>query len=450
MSRDSSAYSASMNSDAAEAALGLLRRPSPASTTASTTTPTQPLQSTSPPSPDADAISCICGFLFDDGFSIACDVCSRWCHAACFDIVEGEIPEEWRCWDCDPRPVDRDRAVRLQKQRVAEVQAREKEREKDKDKEKEKDKGRKRDRQGSPAPRRRASAAAIEGSGNAKKKRRASIISPSTPHPLPNNHTHPNTSQHGEDEPVDIDEPWTLSYVPITKDIISQEAHVRLRRQAQAWRGVTALSPPPTNPHRTRIQSVPPAPSPSQLHTNPLVRPPTYSLHTTMPVPSSSYIAPFTCAITPSASYLADPLNAYAHLGMPKPFVHLMGPPLDVALDARVVGDEGRFARNGCRPNAVLRPVLCSKAKEGRDRNEASKKRKKHTEARDRDETDEDDDTLTFGVFALRDLKANEEVVLGWEWDDGNAVHSLPALIESPHMFSAWPWAAYECEWGHQ
>lgn len=117
---------------------------------------------------------------------------------------------------------------------------------------------------------------------------------------------------------------------------------------------------------------------------------------------------------------------------MPKPFVHLMGPPLDVALDTRVVGDEGRFARNGCRPNAVLRPVLCSKAKD----KEGGQKEGRKKRAEERDEMDEDDDTLTFGVFALRDLKANEEVVLGWEWDDGNAVHSLPALIESPHMFS--------------
>ena len=47
----------------------------------------------------------------------------------------------------------------------------------------------------------------------------------------------------------------------------------------------------------------------------------------------------------------------------------------------------------------------------------------------------DDPETLTFGVFALRDIKANEEVILGWEWDDGNAVHHLPALIETPHMF---------------
>lgn len=439
-----------MNSDATEAALGLLslsplnnntipqiRKPVPIPTSRPppTTAPLQPAPSASPPLPDADAISCICGFLFDDGFSIACDVCSRWCHAACFDIVEGEVPEEWRCWDCDPRPVNRDRAVRLQKQRITEMHVRERER----DKEKDRDKGKKRDRASSPVQRRRASAAAIEGSGNAKKKRRASIISPSTPHPLPT------PTQHGEDEPVDIDEPWSLSYVPITKDIVTAEAHARLRRQAQAWRGITALSSP-THPSRTQIHPVPPTSSPSQLHTNPLVRPPAYSLHTTTPVPSSSYIAPFTCAITPSASYLADPLNAYAHLGMPKPFVHLIGPPLDVALDARVVGDEGRFARSGCRPNAVLRPLLCPKAKDESKAKESSEKEGSESVRKERREnvkkkkndakTDPDEETLTFGVFALRDLKANEEVVLGWEWDDGNAVHSLPALIESPHLFS--------------
>lgn len=131
---------------------------------------------------------------------------------------------------------------------------------------------------------------------------------------------------------------------------------------------------------------------------------------------------------------------------MPKPFVHLMGPPLDVALDARVVGDEGRFARNGCRPNAVLRPLLCPKAKDGSKAKESSEKegtesaREERWESgkRKNDKIDSDDETLTFGVFALRDLKANEEVVLGWEWDDGNAVHSLPALIESPHLFSTY------------
>ena len=30
-------------------------------------------------------------------------------------------------------------------------------------------------------------------------------------------------------------------------------------------------------------------------------------------------ITPYTSTITPSSTYLSDPLNTYAHLGMPKP-----------------------------------------------------------------------------------------------------------------------------------
>src|SRR6266567_4882843 len=37
--------------------------------------------------------------------------------------------------------------------------------------------------------------------------------------------------------------------------------------------------------------------------------------------------------------------------------------------------------------------------------------------------------------FALCGLRVAEELVLGWEWDDRNAVHSLPALLKTPGMF---------------
>ncbi|KAI0053958.1 hypothetical protein FA95DRAFT_1507405 [Auriscalpium vulgare] len=401
-----------MKNDATEAALGLL------GLTTSAVFSTVPLKRPSPDdeaTPNSDAINCICGFGYDDGFSIACDDCSRWCHAACFDIVEGGVPEEWRCWLCVPRPVDRDRAIRLQKerQRLAIHAASEKRR-----------------RQASPGvdrKHRRQSALAIEGGSSTKRKRRASAAQPPTTSP--------------EDEHVNIDEPWTHSYVPISQDIVpSRETRDTLRRQAQHWRGVTALSQPPPTPFTaTPVQlSSLPTTSPTALHPlpsssfshpilssniDPSVRPPSYAMHTTHPVPSSKFITPFTSTIIPSSAYLSDPLNAYAHHGMPKPFVHLFGPPLDVALDARITGNEARFVRSGCRPNAVLRPVICPTAKSAH--------------VRERADTCEEtgEDVLTFGVFALRDLKANEEVVLGWEWDDGNAVHNLPALIETPHMF---------------
>ena len=240
-----------------------------------------------------------------------------------------------------------------------------------------------------------------------KRRRRASILAPAV---APSAPLLPNDDD--VDVVVDIDDPWTHSYVPVTQDVVSSEStRDKLRRHAQNWRGITAIepwSPPPITVQQFPTEDV-------------AVRPPSYAVHTTQPILSEHLITPFVSTITPSAVYLSDPLNAYAHLGMPKPFVHLIGPPLDLALDTRITGDKARFVRSGCRPNAVLRPVLC-RAKS------AQKNGEEHR-------VDNDETTLSFAVFASRDLKADEEVILGWEWDDGNAVHSLPALIETPHIF---------------
>jgi hypothetical protein len=341
----------------------------------------------------SESIRCICGSTFDDGFSIACDDCSRWCHAACFDIVDGSVPEEWRCWICNPRPIDEERAARLQRNRQRAIE-----------------------------DERRALTARPPPTDHSKKRRRMSTASSTqAAHPPPVS----------EDTPVDVctdgDEPRS-HYVHIAHDIVSSSFTTsKLRQHAQNWRGITALTPyPPT----TTLQPLPAPPT--------SVRPPSYALHTTSAVRSDTLLTPFTSTITPSSAYLCDPLNGYAHLGMPKPYVHLVGPPLDLALDARVAGNEARFVRSGCWPNAVLRPVLC---REGR-RKQAARRRSGAGDGKARGLDDEDwkeetdeQKTLGFAVFALRDLKANEEVVLGWEWDDGNAVHALPALIETPNMF---------------
>ena len=436
-----------MVNDVEEAALSLLNL---TGSIPFRTTPTIPLRrkpsttfSLPPPNDDpdsstnsSDSINCICGYTYDDGFSIACDDCSRWVHAACFDISEGEVPEEWRCWLCEPRRVDKERAARIQRARQKKMAE-----------EAEGEKHRRRVNSPGIERKRRASAAAIDGSSNAKRKRRYSVNTQQqvvqTERQYSGQHQppHPQHPQHRpqspvEDEHIDIDEPSMHSYVHIDKDIVPHEyTRDKLKRLAQHWRGMTALESSaavddPTVPVLLTPDEFPSTPQTSlhplpkssfshptlSSHMNPSVRPPSYTVRTTQPIPSSSLIAPYTSTIIPSTVYLSDPLNSYAHLGMPKPFVHLMGPPLDVALDARLAGNGTRYVRSGCRPNAVLRPMLC---------------RRSHKTS-----STGCDDTLTFGVFALRDLKAHEEVVLGWEWDDGSVIHHLPALIDSPHLFS--------------
>ncbi|KAI0673295.1 hypothetical protein C8Q78DRAFT_1137627, partial [Trametes maxima] len=404
-----------MPSDATEAALGLLGLTAAFSNSSSTlpspsSSSTVPAKRKQPPSSSAnddsagsDTINCICGLTFDDGFSIACDKCGRWCHVACFQIEESHVPDEWKCWVCDPRPVDKERAVKIQRarQRAAANSTNTTK------------------RRASPGverkPRRPSGVAGEVGHGHTnKRKRRASITAAA--------HAH----QHPEDEHVDIDEPWQQTYVPITKDVVKDDARDRLRRVSSDWRGVTAISPSPTS-------LAPGCAAPAVLTPDAIPSHPPIALQ---PLPNASaypqpfahgnapLIAPYPSTIISTAAYLADPLNAYAHLGMPKPFVHLIGPPLDVALDARFTGGQSRFVRSGCRPNAVIRPVLCH----------AKKSRPPLAEER---EDGDGEDTLSFGIFALRDLKPNEEVVLGWEWDDSNVVHHLPALLESPFAFPA-------------
>ncbi|RPD70189.1 hypothetical protein L226DRAFT_493158 [Lentinus tigrinus ALCF2SS1-7] len=402
-----------MPSDATEAALGLLGLTGAFPSPSPSTIPAKRKQpATVEPSADSnssESIYCICGFSDDDGFSICCDSCQRWCHAACFSIVENEVPDEWQCWECAPRPVDRDRAVKLQKARRRLMAN-----------------GAQKQRRASPGVERKPrKPSAAAGEGAHKRKRRASINTSVAIH----------THAQAEDEHVDIDEPMVQSFVPITKDIVTDDARDRLRRVASDWRGITAISPTTLTPGCTTPALLTPDELPGPLHIptiavqpvptsaasfpsifangNASVRPLSYAIHATQPITSSKLIAPYPSTIIPTASYLRDPLNAYAHLGMPKPYVHLFGPPLDVALDARITGDQSRFVRNGCRPNAVLRPMFCPS---------------KHP-------AKSDDEAVKFGIFALRDLKANEEVVLGWEWDDENVVHHLPALIQSPFSF---------------
>lgn len=74
--------------------------------------------------------------------------------------------------------------------------------------------------------------------------------------------------------------------------------------------------------------------------------------------PPHPFYLPFYVHHCPLRSLSRRPLNSYAKHGMPRPFVHLIGSPLDPALDARIAGNDALFVCSGCRPNTVLRPVI--------------------------------------------------------------------------------------------
>lgn len=154
-----------------------------------------------------------------------------------------------------------------------------------------------------------------------------------------------------------------------------------------------------------------------------------YTVHVNQRTPARTLLALYPSNINSHSTYLAAPANQYFHLGMPKPHVKMLAAPLEVVLDARVVGGVARFVRSGCWPNSVLRSVITKKDKR-------KKVRKTITDLDDVEmtgipvEVDEGSDLeVHFGIFTLRELDEGEEVIVAWEWDDAHRIHRLPRLV---------------------
>lgn len=135
-------------------------------------------------------------------------------------------------------------------------------------------------------------------------------------------------------------------------------------------------------------------------------RPVMHGLFADAPIAPGAFIAEYRAEVYDAETYRADPINQYSKIGTVKPHVHLLPPPLSLALDARRYGTAVRFVRSSCHPNAVLRPVLHAPPSEP--------------------------PRLVFGLFALASIPRHHEVTIGWEWDDAHIVHLLPSLVQRP------------------
>ncbi|KAJ3157220.1 hypothetical protein HDU89_002632 [Geranomyces variabilis] len=62
-----------------------------------------------------EVIRCICTYTDDDGNTIACDECAVWQHMLCVGVDPANVPDQYHCEECAPRPVDPRAANELQK-----------------------------------------------------------------------------------------------------------------------------------------------------------------------------------------------------------------------------------------------------------------------------------------------------------------------------------------------
>ncbi|KAF8191825.1 hypothetical protein K438DRAFT_871120 [Mycena galopus ATCC 62051] len=234
-------------------------------------------------------------------------------------------------------------------------------------------------------------------------------------------------------------------YVSIEDDLVPHAAtQQKLRASAAQWRGVSALEPTPplhtighghgytpffgaplpahpTSLHPSRLPHprLPQTPQRPKRLSPPHLRPP-------HPRPRPRVRSAF---MTPSSCCLAQPVNGYAHAAAPKCFVYLVGPPLDVALDARSAGKRGRWVRRtGCWPNGEVRAYVCPRGGMPRRHWEREERRKRVGDESRPTKNLEEDAKMHFGIFATRASREGEEIMVAWGWDDANAVRRAGSL----------------------
>ena len=169
-------------------------------------------------------------------------------------------------------------------------------------------------------------------------------------------------------------------------------------------------------------------------------------------VPAGSFIAPLKGEVRDLAAHLADPIEQYALLGALKGGVRGLPAPWSAVLDQRRYGDEVRFARSGCHPNAVVRvvrldepssaaaappPPPAKRGGGGRSRSAtpfvaatpAPATNKSAPQWAAQLPGDPTASRFALALYALTDIPKRGEIILPWSWDDAHLAHMLPSLL---------------------
>ena len=168
---------------------------------------------------------------------------------------------------------------------------------------------------------------------------------------------------------------------------------------------------------------IPPTTKVSQC---PYPRPTVHALYSTTAIAPNTFITEIRGQIESLDAYRARPLNQYSMLGVPKQGVRALPHPWSLVVDSRNFGNEARFARSGCHPNAVIKAIRLTSS--GREENALGE------ESQWGEQRNVGDVGLgvVFAIYSLVEIGRKEEIVLPWDWDDGHIVHALPSLLDTP------------------
>ncbi|KAF2485301.1 hypothetical protein BDY17DRAFT_247433, partial [Neohortaea acidophila] len=352
--------------------------------------PVAPLLDDSPE--DDGQISCICGYPDDDGWTVQCDDCNRWQHQVCYypEYEDRSLPDDLQhyCLDCRPRAFDHESARVRQKikreEQASEVNGMKRAAPKShKKKVKEPaytngwplDKAR-HDRNSAsprdqPPPAKRPktshrpsdSTATVTSTKGHSRKRNASTAnhrrsvsnSPEFPSDLYSEHfircymndwIEPDSNCHASTDVSNALSDWLLA-----PDDDFKETHGRAKGEI-LWRydgDLEDMSPKAVveqrEEHDERVKDA------DGNH-------PTWKWLTVRePIATNAFIGELKGYVGFREDYIQDPLNRWASLRHPEPFVFFHSQ-LPIYVDARNEGTQMRYVRRSCQPNAKLQVLV--------------------------------------------------------------------------------------------
>lgn len=123
-------------------------------------------------------------------------------------------------------------------------------------------------------------------------------------------------------------------------------------------------------------------------------------LYAAKPIKENSCLSLLSGEIDTKQNYILDKVNKYWLLGCPKPNV-FFHPSLPMVVDQRGLGNYTRFIRKSCKPNCEIRTIIVNKTE------------------------------ISLGIFSIREIKAEQEITLPWEWDVDHPILRIANNSES-------------------
>ncbi|KAI8333750.1 hypothetical protein BD560DRAFT_340917 [Blakeslea trispora] len=290
-----------------------------------------------------DIIQCICSDSSDDGFTIQCEQCEKWQHAECVKIKKNRIPDHYICSHCMKKSSDRNHQHHRRKSSIE----------------------------------------------TGKKKQ----------------HTPLSLAYSSSSEDSEPDTPSRKKQTRLNKCIVKEEVVLDLFKEIQRqWMELYRSSTKPTmSPTSQRglesivvmesdlLLPVIPRATVKPLRKN-LLRPShnmTKGLFADTHIPEHRYLMEITGELIRKSVYRTNPVNQYSLLGTPLPHVFFYHA-FDICIDARSMGNDSRYVRRSCSPNAEVKSIILPH--------------------------NSHDQTIHLGIYTQEEVERGEEITIGWNW----------------------------------